>query len=829
MPSVTDADRLSTWAFSHALLQLAAGAAGLAFGTTWPVLVAGAASFGVFIRQSRGRWTPDERFGAGNAVTALRLGATLLAAGVVDRLGPTLATALIFSAAFALDGLDGALARRRGQASAFGEYFDKESDAFLVWLLGFGLVRHEAFGAWVLLLGALRYVFVVALRVMPAGVTSEYRSAWARYIYAGCVVALLLAHVPAIPTRLAAAAVAIGGGALTFSFLHYFAWLDSLRPRSTGSPTRAGLFAFLFLNALLLLPAYLGAASTADFFPIPDTTSPTATNRWNRGWYDVALYLFVRRPNQDLFRLSADVAILLVLLAWCRTPGGRSRAGRIGMAAYLLLLAYEGYEAIVTTFFHRAGLFYEDVRYVINFYYLAVDAFGHGLAGQVFFGTVGLAASIWAVRRAFGALERAIADASWQRVLRSASVPLLALIVGSWLWYGPIADTPVVRSTAPRPLLNAATSAEYAVKLRAVRTAAVDSSYFAFSSRPIRQRPTVYLILIESYGRLLDDAPELRTGYRALVDSVARRLAAGGWYSATSTSVAPVTGGLSWLSMSTVLSGMSIGDRTSYLRFRERVDRLPHLVRYMNEGGWHTVAIQPPNRSRPGLPADNPLGFRSTVYFDDLAYTGRPYGLWIIPDQYSLQHTHHRLLERWDGPFFVFFETASTHAPWDDLPSVVADWRMLGHQAPLQEPAGPTMSSNLAGSIFNHLHLARRDTPNRYLASIAYDFEVLTRYLLESAPGGSLVLILGDHQPPMLPSTSFETPVHVIARDSLWIARFEAYGFRPGMRIPRREEPIAHSAVFSMLVDVLTAEDGGPLPSPFFRREGVPSSILWQP
>ena len=60
-----------------------------------------------------------------------------------------------------LDGLDGFLARRFKVASAFGAYFDMETDAFYVFLYACLLYQLELLGWWILGIGALRYVYVV--------------------------------------------------------------------------------------------------------------------------------------------------------------------------------------------------------------------------------------------------------------------------------------------------------------------------------------------------------------------------------------------------------------------------------------------------------------------------------------------------------------------------------------------------------------------------------------------------------------------------------------------------------------------------------------------
>jgi len=69
--------------------------------------------------------------------------------------------------ALALDGLDGPLARRTGTESAFGARFDMELDAFLLLVLSVLVWQSGKAGSWVLLVGALRYLFVFGGLVWP--------------------------------------------------------------------------------------------------------------------------------------------------------------------------------------------------------------------------------------------------------------------------------------------------------------------------------------------------------------------------------------------------------------------------------------------------------------------------------------------------------------------------------------------------------------------------------------------------------------------------------------------------------------------------------------
>ncbi|NOT45610.1 MAG: CDP-alcohol phosphatidyltransferase family protein [Acidobacteria bacterium] len=110
------------------------------------------------------------RFGSANVVTMLRLALLAFVTALVwEASTPPLAwtAAWIGLAALALDGVDGWLARRGGIASRFGARFDMEVDALLVLALAALVWHHEKAGAWILLAGLLRYLFVVAGWLRP--------------------------------------------------------------------------------------------------------------------------------------------------------------------------------------------------------------------------------------------------------------------------------------------------------------------------------------------------------------------------------------------------------------------------------------------------------------------------------------------------------------------------------------------------------------------------------------------------------------------------------------------------------------------------------------
>jgi phosphatidylglycerophosphate synthase len=125
-----------------------------------------------------------------------------------------------------LDGLDGWLARRSGQASRFGARFDMETDAGLILVLSILVWQHEKAGAWVLLCGLMRYGFVAAgwrLSWLAQPLPSTRRG---KTVAVGQLLGLSVALAPIVPAPLSAIAAALALTALAWSFAIDIKWLS---------------------------------------------------------------------------------------------------------------------------------------------------------------------------------------------------------------------------------------------------------------------------------------------------------------------------------------------------------------------------------------------------------------------------------------------------------------------------------------------------------------------------------------------------------------------------------------------------------------------------
>jgi len=197
-------------------------------GQVRPLALVAAWMFGHWVWSMRGRWTPSGRFGAANFITAIRLVLVFVLLALPFHLCRP-AAGLLLMAFFALDGLDGKLARRSGQSSAFGSAFDMETDAFMTAVACWTAVELGSVGAWLLLVGGMRYLFVLVTHKIDH--EPEPRRRGARWAYSSMMVGLTACLVlPWAPFDWLAA---VGGLAVLISFGRSFAWCFGQRNRSS--------------------------------------------------------------------------------------------------------------------------------------------------------------------------------------------------------------------------------------------------------------------------------------------------------------------------------------------------------------------------------------------------------------------------------------------------------------------------------------------------------------------------------------------------------------------------------------------------------------------
>jgi hypothetical protein len=305
----------------------------------------------------------------------------------------------------------------------------------------------------------------------------------------------------------------------------------------------------------------------------------------------------------------------------------------------------------------------------------------------------------------------------------------------------------------------------------------------------------VLLFIVESYGATVLAGGRHSARMRAEYAKFDAELGARGYAIAASVLDSPAFGGGSWLAHAALNTGVRVTDQFEYEALCEA--KPVTLADFFERAGYRSVLVQPGTQR--ALGAHDYLDFDAKYLASDFGYRGPALGWGKMPDQFVLDFTHRRELLARDRPRFVEYALVTSHAPWFAVPAPLDDWSRVGDGSTYAALPTRWYSSDWA-SI---------DRPSdAYLDTVIYDFEVLRRYLASELHNDTLVVIVGDHQPPgaaAQSSADHGVPIHVLSRKATLVAPFLARGYAAGMT-PRGARPHLglESFLFAFLRDFST-------------------------
>lgn len=174
-------------------------------------------------------WPAHKDFGWPNRVSLLRAALVCTLLGSTIHLPSSFNWLLVYLplalTALALDGVDGYVARRTRQQTAFGARFDMELDALFILGLSAAAWTLDKAGPWVLLIGLMRYGFVLAMALWPwlrQPLPERFRR---KTVCVWQVATLLIVLLPVIPPVVTTPALALSLALLAWSFALDAVWL----------------------------------------------------------------------------------------------------------------------------------------------------------------------------------------------------------------------------------------------------------------------------------------------------------------------------------------------------------------------------------------------------------------------------------------------------------------------------------------------------------------------------------------------------------------------------------------------------------------------------
>ena len=187
------------------------------------------------------------------------------------------------------------------------------------------------------------------------------------------------------------------------------------------------------------------------------------------------------------------------------------------------------------------------------------------------------------------------------------SIAISAYCALSLSWFGIMRDDPLIQLQAKEVHRNWQRSQNVLATVEALNGSSVQAAARLAKTVPAR-RPDIFLFEVESYGanfmggrRLCGSAPgtDAARGARSWTTCNSR--------CSRGSRPLPAYGGGSWMSTASALSGMKIEAHSTYLAWKQLASRYPHLVTYLKQLGYYTLAISTwlavqcgPLRLRPG-------------------------------------------------------------------------------------------------------------------------------------------------------------------------------------------------------------------------------------
>jgi len=691
----------------------------------------------------------DERLGPASTVTLARatlaVGVAALAADSLAHDTPVALLVALAAVALALDAADGWIARRTGTATPLGARFDGEVDAFLIAALS--VYAATVYGAWVLAIGAARYLFLAGEWLLPWMRAPLPRRRWRLVVAAAQGVVLTIAASEVLSRPVTQALLAVALIALAASVGECTLWL--WHRRGAAHP-HARVALALSLLALLLVWVAL-----------------VAPNHPGR----VSLGAFARLP----------VELLVLVAAAALLPATPRRLLAIVAGVVLsVLVIVKVLDIGFFTAFDRPFKPVDDSSYAGIAVETLRDAIGASAANLVVVAGALLLLALLAVPvLALLRVTRVAADR------RGRALQAVAVLGVLWLALR-VAGLPAASSSAAALAVDEVQSVHAGLQDRAAlerelahdRFAAVPGDRLLTGLRG----KDVLLVFVESYGRVAVQDSSVAPGVRAVLDRGDAQLRAAGFASRSAFLASPTFGGLSWLAHSTLQSGIRVDGQRRYDTLVER-DRLT-LTSAFKRAGWRAVGIMPANhRAWP----EGRSYYRYDAIYDrrNLGYRGPDFGLPPMPDQYSLLALRRRELAPRDRPpLFAEVDLISSHAPWTRIPELIP-WRDVGDGSVFDRvPVEETAETGLFGD------------PDRaraaYGHSIEYSLGALFSFVRRYGDDDLVLVVLGDHQPATIVTgegADHDVPISVIARDPKVLDRIAPWRWHDGM-LPRPDAPV---------------------------------------
>lgn len=572
------------------------------------------------------------------------------------------------------------------------------------------------------------------------------------------------------------------------------------------NPTSQFWLLFALVNCYYFIPRYLLELFHSQFFPIQGFTTGSINQK---------LRHFLMRRNYDLFRISVDFLVLVLLYPLLLKNHVPVLFYTIFVCVYFWLsLLYQVYYQTFHKIYQLDPVFFHDFLMLKTAMQIFIHEYGlKSLLMTCVAAIIGISGAILIYFLVL--TSQFVSFGLWSHVVIAF---LMAGSLYSLLHY-PYAKYPQITFQSQlQSFIRNILFSHRSKKSLSHLTLKYMKQFNVDPQIRLRERPNLYFIVIESYGRITLQEGALREQFMSYAPALEKSLAKSGWHIASGYTTSPVTGGASWISYTSMLYGLNVRNQGVYLtmvknKYMPEYDSLFHWLkrqgyvtfRISSLGGYEKMEIPYDGYSRL-------YGIDHWVKYKDLGYTGEHYGFGPSPpDQYALWKGD-ELTRQIAGstPRAVFFITQNSHTPYDSPQGVAENWNALNKNGYLTKKPSAFWS---------------RPKFEKYGAAIEYQLRYLVDFIQKKSTENDVFILVGDHQPPSLSIAleSFETPIHVISQSSAFVESWPEYGLVHGLIPDEKSPPLRQEAIHWALMRSLIKIYGTEYSKlPPFLSHGIP-------
>lgn len=497
-------------------------------------------------------------------------------------------------------------------------------------------------------------------------------------------------------------------------------------------------------------------------------------------------------------RLGSDLVALWVILLLLVAVFGRVGRRATTMLSVLFLLAVIGryVDVSVPSWLGRKVNLYWDAQHLPKFLDVASQSYTWW---QIVAMVVGLVAGLWLLARLIRLCISVLAEHAAPYAVRSPSTWGLAAVAVGVVVAGLMKVEMVLPHVAEPafPVYQRQTHLLAAAFFPDRFRSELPASPTLDSDLKVLGGAEVKVVFLESYGATTYERDDLFEAIHPARQRLEQAARAQGHEVLSAFVRAAAFGGASDLSHLSFLSGIDLTDpiRHDLLITTQR----PTILDTFEQAGYRTIGLYP------AMSWDWPeVSFYSFDHYHDapsLDYRGPKFGLWWLPDQWSMA----RIDEMYppstdDKPRFIFYPTITTHIPFRPTPPYQADWSRVTSDKPYSDEA---TAKAMADAIDWH------GLFQGYIDTMNYTFKWLAGY--QTLPQGrdSVLILVGDHQPAggiTGPDATWNVPVHIITGNQALAERLRRSGFEDGVN--PRQVSLGHISELSMLLLSLFDSDG---------------------